>query len=974
MSLVVCSIALVPSGHAVAQVLSADVEEATQLSRRSIELHQAGRYDEAIPLAERALAIFEKELGAEHVDVAKALSIVAECYSAKGDYARAESLSQRALSILGKVSGTESAEVATLLNNLGSLYREKGDYARAELMLERAAKIDEIALGREHPGYAIDLSNLGKLYQDKGDLGRAEHYYRRGLAIFEKALGAEHINVATSLNQLANLHYMLGETAKAEPLLQRALAIYEKELGPEHPYVATALNNMAAFYEDKGESAKAVEFYQRSLAITEKSLGAEHLNVGSSLNNLGLLYQRLGDYARSEASYQRALVIWEKSLGAEHPDVAGLLSNLSSLYEAKGDMARAVEFQARAGENKERNIALTLATGSESDKRFYLQTLTGETSATVSLHVRSAPADERAARLALTTILRRKGRALDAMTDQIGALRRRADEMDRALLDDLVFARSELARLQLASTGELTPEQRQSAINDTEREIENLEGLISRRSADFRVASQPVTLDAVRGAIPSDAALVEIFSYLPADSKAKNQAGRFGAERYVAYIVRREASVPQWVDLGEASAINEMVARWRTALGNPPLPRPDERVSPEELQRRMTAHEAEVKKLARTLDERVMQPVRKLLGHTRRVFLSPDGALNLIPFAALQDESGKYLVENYSITYLTSGRDLLRLQVQTEGSGAFVLLANPQFDPVPRPANASTNRSLRGMMLDAAQAKEVKFRQVDFASAYYAPLAGTADEARSINALVPQAKLLVETQATEGALKQVSRPRILHIATHGFFLPDQQPPQATQTNARGISLEASGGTATGENARWENPLLRSGLILAGVNQRASGAGEDGVLTALEASGLDLWGTRLVVLSACETGLGDVRNGEGIYGLRRALVLAGSETQVMSLWQVSDAATRDLMVAYYKLLQAGASRTEALRQVQLTMLHGEDVDGGRQPQAMNADASPRATDPPGASSKTRHHHPFYWAAFIPSGAWTNLDGR
>lgn len=148
----------------------------------------------------------------------------------------------------------------------------------------------------------------------------------------------------------------------------------------------------------------------------------------------------------------------------------------------------------------------------------------------------------------------------------------------------------------------------------------------------------------------------------------------------------------------------------------------------------------------------------------------------------------------------------------------------------------------------------------------------------------------------------------------------------------------------------ESPLLRSGLVLAGVKQGRSGPGNDGVLTALEAAGLDLFGTKLVVLSACETGLGDVTSGEGVYGLRRALVLAGSETQVMSLWKVSDNVTRDLMVAYYRRLQAGEGRSEAMRAVQLAMLKG----------GIKA----------GASADRRH--PYYWAAFIQSGAWAPLD--
>src|SRR5258706_16478368 len=179
--------------------------------------------------------------------------------------------------------------------------------------------------------------------------------------------------------------------------------------------------------------------------------------------------------------------------------------------------------------------------------------------------------------------------------------------------------------------------------------------------------------------------------------------------------------------------------------------------------------------------------------------------------------------------------------------------------------------------------------------------------------------------ATESAIKQATAPRILHLATHGFFLSGNSTP-------------------TGERGSLENPLLRSGLALAGANLR-NGGKDDGILTALEASGLNLWGTKLVVLSACDTGVGEIRNGEGVYGLRRAFVLAGAESLVMSLWPVSDYTTRQLMSHYYQNLKQGVGRGDALRLVQLEMLRHD----------------PKL-------------HPFYWANFIQSGEWANLDGR
>jgi CHAT domain-containing protein len=209
-------------------------------------------------------------------------------------------------------------------------------------------------------------------------------------------------------------------------------------------------------------------------------------------------------------------------------------------------------------------------------------------------------------------------------------------------------------------------------------------------------------------------------------------------------------------------------------------------------------------------------------------------------------------------------------------------------------------------------------------------------------AVMPEASVLVGSQATEAALKQVKSPRLLHIATHGFFLSDQEAtPEETPGTFGDDPLRISDLRLGKWAAHIKDPLLRSGLAFSGANHGKSG-GEDGLLTALEAAGLDLQGTKLVVLSACETGVGEVKNGEGVQGLRRALVLAGSESQVMSLWPVSDTGAKEVMIRYYRALRRGAGRSEGLRQVQLQMLRNR-----------------------------RRQHPFYWAAFIQSGAWPSL---
>ena len=917
-------------------------DAAASLNSLAVLYRQTGDYDKAEPLFRRALVIREKVLGAEHPDVATSLSSFALLYREKGDYGKAETLYQRALAIREKAQGPEHPDLASPLNNLALLYWYKGDYAKAEPLYRRALAIREKEQGPEHPGIADFLNNLALLHQDRGDYANAERLFQRALAIREKATGPEHPLLATGLHNLAFLYWIKGDYAKAEPLYQRALAIreaqgldhphlatflnnlailyqgrgdyakaeplyqralaiVEKVLGGEHPFVASTLNNLAAIYREKGDYGKAEPLLQRALAIREKALGREHRDFAVTLDNLALLYSAKGDYDNAEPLFQRALPILEKALGPEHPNVALVLTHRARLFEAKGDLSQAIAFQSRAGDISERNLALNMATGSERQKLAYLATMSSESDQTVSLHVRSGPNDSEARRLAITTVLRRKGRALDAMTDSVGALRGRANPQDQVLFDQLKDVRGQVARLVLAGPQRTTPAQHQSEVKSLQAEIERLEAEISRHSDEFRAQAQPVTISAIQSAIPPNAALIELYVYRPFNPRYTKGAEQFGKPRYVAYILPSE-SATHWVDLGEAAAIDRAVEAWRTALRDP--------------------NRSDTKRLGRALDQQLMEPIRKLLGETRHLLLSPDGALNLIPFGALVDGQNRYLIENYSFTYLTSGRDLFRLQVQTPSRQGPLVIANPLFDL--RQGGMTSN-------LAAPPEGEAR-RSLDLTEERFDPLPSTGIEARALGAVLPGVQLLTGADATEAAIKQARGPSILHIATHGFFLPDQR-------------REASVGLDESTPTFSEDPLLRSGLVLAGANQRRSVAGEDGILTASEVTALDLWGTKLVVLSACDTGLGDVKNGQGVYGLRRALVLAGAQSLVMSLWDVADRPTRELMVGYYKGLQQGQGRSEALRNVQLRMLRSRD-----------------------------RQHPYYWAAFIESGEWASLDGK
>ncbi|WGS71378.1 tetratricopeptide repeat protein [Pseudanabaena galeata] len=857
----------------------------------------------AEPLYKRSLAIWEKALGANHPSVATSLNNLALLYRSQGNYTAAEPLYKRSLAIREKALGADHPDVASSLNNLAALYESQGNYSAAEPLLKRSLAIREKALGADHPDVASSLNNLAALYESQGNYSAAEPLYKRSLAIWEKALGANHPSVATSLNNLAALYRSQGNYPAAEPLYKRSLAILEKALGANHPSVATSLNNLAALYQSQGNYPAAEPLYKRSLAILEKALGANHPSVATSLNNLAALYRSQGNYPAAEPLYKRSLAIREKALGADHPDVATSLNNLAVLYQSQGNIDRAITFQQKGLEVQEHNLKLNLASGTETQKQAYMQTVLSGTFGTVSLHVQSAPTNPAATRLALTAILQRKGRLLDILSTNMQTLRQYLTSDIQPQFDQWLTLKSQLANLDLKNT----PIDKYRTI---QQQAEELESNLNRRSAELQAINETVTIAAVQKQIPTDAVLIEFFRYSPFNPKAALDKDKWGKPRYVAYILQNQGE-PKWVDLGEAATLEPSIQTFRQAISRPPT-NPDREVDPQ-----LTV--AEVKQTARELDQKLMQPIRPLLGNARHLLISPDSDLNLIPFAALVDQQNRFLLETYDITYLSSGRDLLRSNRKGINLTNPVLFSDPDYGKPSDNLIASNGRNPCSIQI-ASRGEEI----TSLANQIFCQLPNVAAETSAIQNLLPQAQLLSQAQATKAAAKKLRNPSILHFATHGFFLPD--PPN---TNP--------------DTPIRQNPLSQSALVLANFNQRQS-CGDDpncnGVLTAQDVTTIDLRGTKLVFLSACETGLGKVTNGEGVYGLRRAFTLAGAESQVMSLWKVNDQVTRELVESYYQNLKANQGRSQSLKTIQLDLLK-------------------------------KYGYPYYWAAFIPSGNWSAM---
>ncbi|HET9365771.1 MAG TPA: CHAT domain-containing tetratricopeptide repeat protein [Candidatus Angelobacter sp.] len=914
------------------------------------------KFPEAEETGKRALHIREEKAGANDYLVAASLETLADLYVERSDYATAASMATRALEITSHLYGPDDLRTADAEKPLGRAAIGQANYSRAEELLRHASKIKLAAGGESSLIYAESVADLSSVYLMKRDNVRAEELSSQAQALEEKLLGPDHLKVALMLHNRGLIAYRRRDYDTAEKLYQRSLAIKEKVLGPVHPWLGITLNNLGLLYwraqdnyskaaeyfrrsevifekfdgpesfpvaqtlSNLGVMAKytgdykgAEEYYKHALALMEKLFGPSSLQLETTMESLGLLYSDQGDYAKAEPLLLRALQITKDSRGPEHPEVARILRNLIKLYEASGNLARARECWLEASAIDEKDLPLNLAIGSEKQKLAFFDPYMTTLEMVISFQQGLDPQSNDSRELAATMLLQRKGRILDALADNLEGLRSRSNAEDRAQLDKLKEVTSKLANLVLNGPGKTSLSEHLQQIKTLTEQRDALESEIGKRSAGYYQSSAGVTLSAVQAAIPADAALVEYAVYQPYDPKQPLESDTdLGPPRYAAYVIT--SNDVRSIDLGDAKTIDAAIGALRKSLRDP--------------------ESRNVKKLARTVDEKIMRPVRALAGNSRHLLIAPDGQLDLIPFEALVDENGHYLVEQYLFTYLSTGRDLLHMQTPRASKTEVAVVADPDFGE----PKAREVKSVPGAQKQPATRSIRRGKDSDI---YFAPLDGTKLEAQAIQSLFPKAHVFTGAQATKAALLKLEAPSILHIATHGFFLEDPHAGKENSANAGSSTNDARGGSPEEDP---ENPLLRSGLALTGANLNRRG-GDSGILTALEAANLNLWGTKLVTLSACDTGIGEVRVGEGVYGLRRAFVLSGAESLVMSLWPVNDYVTRQMITTYYTGLKNGRGRGDALHQAELSMMKRK----GRE-------------------------HPFYWASFIESGEWANLNGH
>ena len=937
---------------------------AANLNNLAALYYQIGAYAKAEPLFERALQIREKVLGPEHPDTATTLNNLGELYQAIGEYPKAEPILREALRIRQKVHGPEHPTTAGSLNNLALLYDAKGEYAKAEPLYQQALRIFNKVLGPEHPLTVTTLNNLAGLYQITGDFAKAEAYYQEVLKTRQKVLGPEHPDTAVTLDNLAELYQAMGDYSKAGPLFQQANQIFRKVLGPEHPNTATTLSDLAVFYEDIGDYAQAEPLFQQALQIREKVFGPAHRQTAVALGNLGLLYARMGDYAKAEPLCEQALKITQKVLGPEHPDNLTSLNNLAELWEHTGDYTKAeplleqilqitqktfgpehpdtalslsnlaLLFYEKGEYGKaepllERVLAIRLKvlgpedlhTAASFENLAFTNFELGRTEKTKSFALLSAKAhlaslsnvlsfaseQERLAYLdkiqpyalfailegteadMAATVLRYKGVVLDSIVeDRLLAEANQAGEL-KNLVTQLNLDKKELGQLLLQPK---VTNQAGGRIDELQADAERIEGLLAQHVAGLGQARHAlaVTLEQVQAEIPDDAALVEYLRYR--HYIGKNQwEPRYGA------VVLLSKGDPFWIPIGRANEIDHLVRRYGTLVRGSP-------------QKNELA--ANLQALCKTL----WAPIGQMLpDQTKRLIISPDGELNFVSFATLLTTDKQFLAQRYDLQYAASGRDLLRAPKPSTAKEV-VLFANPDFKMTQTVMLAETDNSTA----DKGSVRGSEKRDVEDWS--FEDLAGTQKESNQLinkfNHWGWKAIGFTRKAATKTALLNIHSPYILHLATHGFFAKgdptqDRPDPGAVLNDQQSVT----------KSKFFKNPMHRSGLALAGAettieawkNDEVPRVENDGILTAEDVSALDLRGTWLVTLSACDTGSGEARAGEGVMGLRRGFIQAGAQNLLMTLWPISDEVTVQIMSDFYDAAHESGNAPGALAKVQ-----------------------------------------------------------
>ncbi len=946
---------------------------ARTLGLSALLLQRRGDYARARPLVERAVALRERE--PEHPELAGVLGLLGDQWWFEGSVTEADATYRRALAIAERTLRPGHPELAGHLANLATATLEMGDVALTVSLRERATATLEASLGPDHAAIAGSLNDLANAHVVQEDYATARRLYERALAIREQRLGAESDGVATIVFNLGYLAGRLGEVVDVRRQVERAAAIWSKQLGAGHQFVGRAWHLLGQTLLEQNQPSEAAQILTRALSIREGALGPTHPDVADTLGQLAAANGQIGRTREADALSARSVSIWEQ---AQRPPglATALLTRANVLREAgrvdaaRAAYARALDIGEKVYGPTHRRVAemqqglagawldvgdapraFNVALEAEATARAHLRTVlrylperqateysgNRPTGLDIALSVSAGPTAVGVSAL-LDGVIR--GRAL--VLDELAARRRSVTESDgpdlSALWSELAATRQRLATLAFRSPDSRRPEQYLTLLEAARRAKESAELRLAERSATFRadLAKADAGLDDVKGALTDRSAVVSFVRYTRAALPGTTPAlSRPPIPSFAAFVLSKSLEEIVFVQLGPAATIEAAIAAWRTAASQGAL-RPGAAAT----------GETDYRATGTRLRQLIWDPIAGHVNDATRIFVVPDGALNVVNLAALPAERGRYLIDRSAVIHhLSAERDLMVTPAIAPIGTGLLALGGPTFDSSRSPVVATAALTLRDAGTPCPTFDALRFQT----------LPGTRQEATEIAHLwgrersasgagLGEVDLVVGPDADEAGFKRrAAGHRVLHLATHGFFLGGPCVAQPSGTRAVG-GIATARPTSARRVVPAGSPLLLSGLALAGANQRARSKADedDGILTAEEIAALNLEGTEWAVLSACDTGLGEIRAGEGVFGLRRAFRVAGVRTVIMSLWSVEDQATRQWMRALYEArLERGLDTADSVRAAALSVLNDRRAKG-------------------------QSTHPFYWAAFVAAG--------
>ena len=893
-------------------------------------------YRQDLPAAERhfrlALEIREKSLGPRHPKVAGPLQNVAVVAQARGDVRAARDYYARALDIREEWLGSDDSRLGVLYIAVATLSQAVGDYSAAREQYDRSLELTARHGGTKHENYAIALTQLAYLNQLVGDYRAARRQFEQALDLRRAARGNSHLDVAKNLSALGYFLVEVGEAAEAKVRFEEALAIRQEILEPDSAPIADALMGLGLSFQESGDVDRARELLEESVRIFEDALGAESPSLIPPIQDLARILYASGDAAGAQAYLQRAVGLTERFYGTDHPSLMALLHTRARALASSGLAVEGFESALRAAGLASSHLGLTVRALPERQGLTYAARCNDSLAMVLTILTSLEESTSREVRRAWDALIGMRGIVLDEMVARHRDVAGVDDPALRELEGSLRREQQALANLTVHAPAEDDPEQQRRILTDLDRRVEELERQLASKSRGFRetLAREGVDLVDIERDLPSRSALV---AYAKFDRYDPQRPSASPVPAYVAFVLPAVGAETVAIDLGTASSVDRTVALWRAAVS-----------------RGGATRETDYRRVATELRKRIWDPLAPFVDGAERVFIVPDGSLNLVNLGTLPDDEGGYLVESGPLLHLlTVETELVHSSDESPIGSGLLAMGGADFEkrtPGDASMKSGTAGTYRGPTPSCTKFRSIRFPSLPHAAAEVVAIADLWNASVGATRLESdRALVLTGSASTETAFKQhAAGHRVLHVATHGFFLSDRcLAPSGGERGVGGLSDANDPHEATGES---DAQGFLSGLVFAGANARntAPDGMDDGILTAEEIATLHLEGVQWAVLSACDTGVGPVQIGEGVLGLRRAFRIAGARTLIISLWPVADEATGVWMRELYRHHRNGKTTTDqAVREATLAVLRAR---------------------------RTRHAstHPFYWGAFVAAGDW------